>query len=301
MARMTSREFCDKLRAAVSCKTLYVMGCFGAPMTAANKKRYLEAQPYNRRVDRKKKIEAASADTFGFDCVCLIKGILWGWNQNTAANYGGATYASNGVPDIGTEEILERCGEVSTRFDTIKEGELVWMPGHVGIYVGGGLVVECTPIWKDAVQFSACNRSVDGYPRRDWIKHGKLPYVDYTGVAPDAPIPPAAAKPTASVKEWQTAAQKDGFSFPKYGIDGEWGAECAGVAQNLLVQQWSDGKYRYPNATRLAQRLLGMPASEQDGLCGPKTTAAIKVFQKAKGLTVDGGIGVETWPKLLGV
>lgn len=296
MAQMTNREFCDKLKAAAAKKTLYVMGCIGAPMTASNKTRYLGEQPYNRRADRKPKIEAASADTFGFDCVCLIKSILWGWNGNTGAVYGGAAYASNGVPDIGTEEIIERCHEVSTRFDTITEGELVWMPGHVGIYVGGGLVVECTPIWKDGVQFSACNRAVAGYNRRDWVKHGKLPYVNYTAVTETV-----TAAPTVSVKEWQQAALLDGFSFPKYGADGEWGAECEGVARNLLIQQWPDGKYRYPHATKIAQRLMGMPAAEQDGLCGPKTTAAIRAAQASFGLVADGGIGLATWEKLLGI
>ena len=54
-------------------KTLYVMGCFGAPMTAANKKRYTTNHSYNKAAARVKMINAASDDTFGFDCVCLIK------------------------------------------------------------------------------------------------------------------------------------------------------------------------------------------------------------------------------------
>ena len=33
-------------------KTLYVMGCFGAPMTAANKTRYCKNNPYNTAADR---------------------------------------------------------------------------------------------------------------------------------------------------------------------------------------------------------------------------------------------------------
>ena len=37
-------------------------------------------------------INSASSDTFGFDCVCLIKGILWGWNGNLNHVYGGATF-----------------------------------------------------------------------------------------------------------------------------------------------------------------------------------------------------------------
>ena len=45
-----------------------------APLTAANKKRYTQNHSYNKQAARTKMINAASADTFGFDCVCLIKG-----------------------------------------------------------------------------------------------------------------------------------------------------------------------------------------------------------------------------------
>lgn len=95
-------------------KTLYVMGCFGAPMTAANKKRYTKNNPYNTDADRTRMINAATADTFGFDCVCLIKGILWGWTGDKSKAYGGAQYASNGVPDIGADSMIARCTGVST-------------------------------------------------------------------------------------------------------------------------------------------------------------------------------------------
>ena len=73
-------------------KTLYVMGCFGAPMTEANKKRYCANHNYNKNPERQKMIKAATSDTFGFDCVCLIKGVLWGWNGNKNKTYGGAIY-----------------------------------------------------------------------------------------------------------------------------------------------------------------------------------------------------------------
>ena len=36
-------------------KTLYIMGCFGAPMSDKNKQRYTRNHPYNRRADRTKK------------------------------------------------------------------------------------------------------------------------------------------------------------------------------------------------------------------------------------------------------
>lgn len=174
------------LNVANSYKTLYVMGCFGAPMTAANKKRYTKNNPYNTAADRTRMINAASADTFGFDCVCLIKGLLWGWSGDGSKTYGGAKYAVNGVPDIGADTMITKCSGVSTDFSKVEVGEAVWCKGHIGIYIGGGLAVECTPKWKNCVQVTACNCTKSGYNRRNWTKHGKLPYVTYTGESENA-------------------------------------------------------------------------------------------------------------------
>ena len=177
---MTNRELVKKLiDVAKNYKTLYVMGCFGAPMTEPNKTRYIKHHEYNRRVDPKKYIMSASADTFGFDCVNLIKGILWGWNGDKSKVYGGATYLINGVPDVSADGMIAKCLNVSADFSNIEVGEAVWCPGHIGIYIGDGLAVECTPLWKNCVQITACNCTKSGYSRRDWTKHGKLPYITY--------------------------------------------------------------------------------------------------------------------------
>lgn len=177
---MTNTEFVNKVKdIAKNYKTLYVMGCFGAPLTAASKKRYIDHHSYNQKSARKKAINAATADTFGFDCVCLIKAVLWGWNGDPTRIYGGAAYATNGVPDIGADTMITKCSDLSTDFSKIEIGEAVWTDGHIGVYIGNGLAVECTPKWADGVQITACNRSVSGYNRRNWKKHGKLPYIKY--------------------------------------------------------------------------------------------------------------------------
>jgi hypothetical protein len=177
---MNASDFVAKLKdIATNYKTLYVMGCFGAPMTAANKKRYIEHHPYNKQAARVKLINAASADTFGFDCVCLIKGVLWGWNGDKNKVYGGAKYATNGVPDVDANVMIKLCSDVSTDFSKIEVGEAVWTEGHIGVYIGDGLAVECTPAWKNRVQITACNIAKSGYNTRKWKKHGKLPYINY--------------------------------------------------------------------------------------------------------------------------
>jgi hypothetical protein len=169
-------------------KTLYVYACFGAPMNAANKKRYTNNNSYNKQASRKNKIMNASSNTFGFDCVCLLKGILWGWNGNVNATYGGAKHASNGVADVNADTMYKSyCYDRSTNFSNIIPGEFVWMSGHIGVYIGNGLVVECTPIWKDGVQITALANlgKKAGYNNRTWSGHGKSIYLDYSGAKPD--------------------------------------------------------------------------------------------------------------------
>ena len=98
------------------------------------------------------------------------------------------------------------------------------------------------------------------------------------------------------VKEWQLAAIADGFKFPKYGADGEWGSECVAVAKQAVLKQRLI--YKYKNLTKVAQKVVGV---EADGKYGSKTKQAVKVYQKKKGLTADGVVGLDTWKKILGV
>lgn len=115
--------------------------------------------------------------------------------------------------------------------------------------------------------------------------------------------PPITSKPASTssasnskVLEFQKAAIADGFKFPKYGADGQWGSECSSVASVAIVKKRNT--YKYKNLTKIVQRAVGVTA---DGLCGTRTRAAIIVYQKKKGLTADGCVGLKTWRKILGV
>ena len=157
-------------------KTIYVLSCFGAPMNAKNKDRYAKADP-----KRAQAIHGASADTFGFDCVCFIKGLFWGWCGNVNHVYGGAEYKSGGVPDMSADAMIKACTDVSEDFSNIVPGELVWLPGHVGIYVGDGLAAEATYEPESGVQLQ-CVLPMGvkpGMPATGWVRHGKLPWVSY--------------------------------------------------------------------------------------------------------------------------
>ena len=185
-------------KAAEECKTLYVMGCFGAPMNAKNKARYKNNNDYNRNPVRQKMIDAATADTFGFDCIGLIKGILWGWNADKNKVYGGADYGSNTVPDINEDSLIKACSDVSNNFKDIVPGEMLYMKGHAGIYIGDGLAAECTPKWQNKVQITAVGNigTKAGYNSRKWTKHGKLPWIEYAKEPEPQPTPTPTPTPT---------------------------------------------------------------------------------------------------------
>lgn len=127
--------------------------------------------------------------SWNFDCVILIKALLWGWCEDkTPYSHGGAVYLSNGVPDVDADTLITLCENVSSDFNNITPGELLYMGGHVGIYVGDRKVIECTAGWEGKVLYSEIGydgrRTRNGIQIGYWQKHGKLPYIEYTSKEP---------------------------------------------------------------------------------------------------------------------
>lgn len=237
---MRANTFVTALTAiATQVKTVYAWGMFGSRITrtsVASKAKQYPDWYRSRSFDH-----LYDSEVYGFDCVGLVKAVLWGWNAST-----GAKYASNGVPDVSADGMIAKCSEVSSDFSRIALGEFVWMKGHCGVYIGDGKVVESTPIWKNGVQITSLSA-------RKWQKHGKLPYVEYEEVA--------------TVK----------IELP-------------------VLRKGSKG-----DTVEALQRLLNSYGSKLtlDGDFGANTDRALRAFQKAQKLTVDGICGKESWKRLL--
>ncbi|MDL2288257.1 hypothetical protein LJC32_02630 [Oscillospiraceae bacterium OttesenSCG-928-F05] len=180
---MTHLQLIQKAKdIALNYKTVYMWGVFGAPVSDALIKQKAAQYPSHYSKSKQTTFKMLSGKGyFAFDCVCLIKAILWGWSGDASRSYGGAMYQTNGVPDIDANVMIRKCRDVSTDFKSISPGEVVWTQNHIGIYIGDGLAVEATPSWRDGVQMTACANlgTKSGYNSRRWEKHGFLPWVDY--------------------------------------------------------------------------------------------------------------------------
>lgn len=214
-------------------ETLYVYGCFGACLKESNLARYTTKSKYeyNQQPEVQANIKKAveKGNVFGFDCVCLIKGVLWGWNGNPDATYGGAIYQANDVPDYNADKFFNMCSDISTDFSKVEVGEMLWTDGHCGVYIGHGLAVECTPIWDNKVQKTAVGNigKQSGYNTRTWKKHGKIAYVDYS----DNRFLYSGCE-GADVKTLQTSLIELNYSCGSTGADGVFGRSTEIAVKN---------------------------------------------------------------------
>lgn len=182
---MKAKELADRcLDIARNYKTIYMWGAIGSPVTQNLISSKTQQYPnWYTSAKRSKFLNLVGKGYWGFDCVGMIKTVLWGWKGDASAPYGGARYASNGVPDVSANGMIQICKKVSTKFtNDIPVGAALWRDGHIGIYIGNGLGVESTPIWADGVQVTAVANigSKPGYNSRTWTKWGLLPWVDYS-------------------------------------------------------------------------------------------------------------------------
>lgn len=147
-------------------KTCYLYGGTGQLITneiIAQKAKQLPSWYTTARITALKKLVGSY---YGFDCVNLIKAILWGWAKGIMG-----IYNSNTVPDTNANGFIELCENVSTNMKDIKPMELIWFDGHVGLYLGEGKCVECSPSLN---KVAITNLSY----QKKWCKHGELPWIE---------------------------------------------------------------------------------------------------------------------------
>ena len=233
-----------------------------------------------------------NGSSWNMDCVCMIKGILWGFNFNKNAAHGGAIYLSNGVKDDDANGIMKRCYNISNNFSNIEYGEIMHMNGHVGIYIGNGQVVEATAAWDKKVQISQVGndgrRSKNGVARGYWQEHGKIEYVDYNTIDPYK----------KRVMDLQrTLNEQYGCGLA---IDGSFGPLTYRACMNNYLYYLKRAPIHIKwLQNRLMELGYSVGSCGADGSFGPATLNAVKQFQRDRGLAVDGHVGGATHKELV--
>ena len=101
------------------------------------------------------------------DCVGLIKGYSWLSPETMTIDYG-----THGMPDIGANQMYytaRESGPISTMPDI--PGLAVWHDGHIGVYIGGGQVIEAMGTKNGVVKTELA--------KRNWTHWLKIPYINY--------------------------------------------------------------------------------------------------------------------------
>lgn len=144
----------------------YWFGTFGQqsnPSLLANKRKqypkYYTASDFNSQFGKKV-----------HDCIGLIKGYMWCSGPDDIK----PVYCSNGFPDTSADNQFNRSKRKGFSMSSFpnEAGVLVFMNGHVGVYIGDGWVIEAR-----GHAFGVVRTRLDERPWRRWAYIDEIEYV----------------------------------------------------------------------------------------------------------------------------
>lgn len=195
------------------------------------------------------------------DCIGLIKGAMW---CDSPTDTKPAYKSSEDMSASGMRRKCKVKGAISTIPDV--PGLLVFSEGHIGVYVGGGYVVDARNHSKGVVKKPISNHK--------WEEWGVCPFFEY-----DREI---VSNSTAGQEEnKKEEGQTVNISF-KVLTKGSKGKQVKAL-QHLLI---ANG--------------CALPRYGADGSYGNETVAAVKKYQQKNGLQVDGNAGRQTLTHIYG-
>lgn len=251
-------DLVEKFRHALDNNWGYIWGTAGTKWTKAKQEQLNQTTDSDRALSRQ--YGSKWVGHYVADCSGLF---VWAFKQ-----LGGSTYHGS---DTMYRKYCAEKGELNKgkRSDsgTLKPGTAVFCwngkkYSHIGLYVGGDKVIEAAGS-KQGVIISKVSDT-------KWKYWGELKGVTFDGSSPAPALEPApapAGKPTLrkgskgdDVREMQTALQKLGYGLGSCGIDGDYGRATMAAVQ----------LFQHDHQLTV------------DGICGPKTWAAIEAALKAE-------------------
>lgn len=156
------------------------ISCLQTAAARKNKYSYNEEWYYN--------LGYYDGDSIYWDCWNLGKSILWSRgaivNNYTTGNYAHVD-TSFGLGDWTGLTIIQKAPNCNSDFSHLIPGEWLYLDGHMGYYIGGGQVIECTTSWgANGITQSQIDsngyRSRNGSGGGQWLYHGMVPWIDYS-------------------------------------------------------------------------------------------------------------------------
>ena len=137
---MTNKEFTLFCKSALAKNTWYMWGEWGRPITTSTITSKAKQYPEHYTAAYQNELAAQiSKGGIGCDCTGLIKWYLWtGGDIETMPKYSASTDRSAS----GWYRVAGVRGLIATMPE--REGLILSFPGHCGVYIGDGQVIECT-------------------------------------------------------------------------------------------------------------------------------------------------------------
>jgi len=242
-------------------------------LRAKKAKQYASHYGDSRTARYRKDIEAKKVCA---DCVGACKGYAWTDGGLTVKEAIGtddkitSKYGSNGCPDKSANGMFSYAkskgmdhGTIDTLPDIV--GLALHKDGHVGYTVGGGYAVE----WK-GFSYGCVKTKIAG---RGWTNWYCLPFIDYgdedtTGSAPsmDTVLGARTLKKGmkgSDVKAMQELLLQLGYELPRYGADGDFGAETLAALLEFQKDEELEQDGLYGDLTH--QALMEAVADDDEG------------------------------------
>jgi hypothetical protein len=222
----------------------YVFGAMGQdPVTEVRVRQWAARYPRQytpEYLSRTLTALRSSASKQAFDCSGLIKFFVF---REDLRNYTSAG-------DLSANMALSRAkvkGGIPAMPDT--PGLCVHFNGHIGIYTGGGHVIEARGVNHGVVQTRLRDR-----PWTSWLQHPSLDHSvsGQSAVQPPRPVLRRGARGEA-VREMQALLIRHGFPMAPHGADGSFGPATEAAVRAFQARQ----------------------APPADGVAGPVTWAAL--------------------------
>lgn len=214
-----------------------------------------------------------SDGTRQFDCCGLFKCFMWHDYSTNNARYYGKTQK-----DLSCEGLLAEAKEKGD-ISTIPEipGVLVYMKGHMGIYIGNGKVIESTAAKYDGKKgriyktyFKGNGKGCDG-KRATWTKWFKSSNLTY-----ENEVKPEPTKPSSSSDNFLGSR-----GYIKLGDRGSNVEKIANFMYKTFPAYTSKaalGNYYGPNIQKSIKEFQTRTGLEPDGCVGPLTLAMLKKY-----------------------